>query len=572
MTSSEEDASELGSGKWATILRWSIAVGVVLCLCVLGGGILVRGIVDAEFLERHLNTPLAEATDGRYRVDIETVDWGRLVWSVRLTGLALRPDSTARAEGAGASTFSDRSGTRFRASAREVRLDGLHWWPLIWRRTLTLDAVKVHRPQVRIRETPSLGKSDRDSLSLGLGSSSAVGALQAINVHQVGVQGGLLTVGGKETPPRDSLWGVSLRFDSLSTQVAYPQSLRRFLVAHFVRGGFEGYWRAIPDRPYTLRLGAGQGAKGDSTLSVEALRFAPSVSDTTFMRQHAYRVNRVRAGARRVEVEGIDYRRFVADGAVLASVARVDSLQVEVYRDNHLPERPHDPPPPMPHEVVQDLHQALRIDTVRVRNGDIRYAKRPEEVPETGTISFQDLWASLYNVTNDPDRMTASTPAVVEVWTEVNGAGRLRATLRLPLLASDLTFGMHGRLGPMDATAFNETFVNLGGVRIERGQVDSLWFEASVEQGVASGSLQSVYRTLEIETLDKATGRRGLRNRLKTVLVNGLALRSKNVPGEGALHTGRIRHEHSPDKSFFKFLWLTLRSGIYSLVGVDRLP
>jgi len=168
--------------------------------------------------------------------------------------------------------------------------------------------------------------------------------------------------------------------------------------------------------------------------------------------------------------------------------------------------------------------------------------------------------------------MTPSRPAVAVLRTDVNGAGRLQATFRVPLRARSLSLSFEGRLGPMDATALNETFVHLGGVRIESGQVDSLWFQADVEQGLASGSLRSVYRNLEIETLDKATGERGLKNRLKTLVVSGLALRSSNLPSDEPFHVGQIRHRHEEGNTFFKFLWLSLRSGMYSMVGIDRLP
>lgn len=134
-----------------------------------------------------------------------------------------------------------------------------------------------------------------------------------------------------------------------------------------------------------------------------------------------------------------------------------------------------------------------------------------------------------------------------------------------------MTDTKQGGLGTMDARTLNETFVNLGGVRIESGQVDSLWFDATVERGTATGSVHGIYRNLEVEILNKRTGKRGLGNRLKTI-VTGMALRSSNLPAEGELDTGRIQHTHEADESFFKFLWYALRSGIYSLVGIDRFP
>jgi hypothetical protein len=347
--------------------------------------------------------------------------------------------------------------------------------------------------------------------------------------------------------------------------------VRKNLASTFSGASFDGYRRALSGTPYVLRLGSGRVFRSDSTLTVEDVRLAPTISDTTFMQTHEYRVNRFRTRARKVAVSGFEREVFIQSGALAAATVEIDGLDLDVSRDNHLPLDPDDPPPPMPQDATERLDRDLRIDTVRLRDSRIRYTKRPEEVPRTGSISFENLWATLYDVSTAPKQGPTSTSMVVEARTRVNGAGRLRTTLRIPLHAPDLALSFEGRLGALNARALNETFVPLGGVRIESGQVDSLWFQADVERGVATGTVHGVYQNLEVETLDKATGDRGVGHRLKTV-ATGLALRSSNVPEDGPLDTGRIEHQRATEDSFFKFLWHALRSGIYSLVGIDRLP
>jgi len=120
----------------------------------------------------------------------------------------------------------------------------------------------------------------------------------------------------------------------------------------------------------------------------------------------------------------------------------------------------------------------------------------------------------------------------------------------------------------MAPRAFNDAFSNLAGVRIEDGVVDSLWFSADVDSGWARGKVHGIYRGLEVEMLDTWTGDRGLGDRIRTFVLDDVLLKSKNARSGSSLQSGTIDHEHEKDDMFFKFLWHSLRSGIYSLVDV----
>lgn len=567
------DSSESRS-VWQSWWIRGIAAGLVsLGVAFLGVILAVRLLCDAEYLETHINRALEGTPASAYRVDLGAVRWGVWLGSLRVKRVTMSPDSAA----VDSASPVGKSPLRVRGSAPQVSLEGIHLWPILWGRPVEVRTVGIQRPRVRLWGLEETGRSpggqeaSDDSSSASSPARSGFGP--PVSVGRIEVRDG--TVSAKRAGPRalppDSLWGLSGTLDPDS--LAFPAGLDvEQLLDGRARLAFEGYRRVFADSLYALRLGPGRAETSDSTLRVDAIRFAPTVSDSVFMQRHEVRTNRYHLEVSRVAAQGVDYRRFLENGGLFAEAVRLEAGTLDVYRDNHRPSLPEEPPAPMPYDAVQALDRSLRIDTVRVLDSDIRYAKRKEEVPEAGSISFEDLWATVYNLTNDPRRMGRSSPLVVDARTDVAGTGRLHTTIRLPLLTAGPTLSYEGRLGAMDARAFNETFVNLAGVRIEQGTVDSLWFEAEVSDGVATGSVQGIYRNLEIETLDPTTGDRGLKNRLKTLIVNGLGVRSHSLPGEGPLRTGTIQYEHEEETSFFKFLWKALRSGIYSLVGLDRLP
>lgn len=552
--------------------RRTIVRGLLGGLAGLGGlmlafSLLVRVVVDADALEDPLNTALDSAAPGKYEVEINEVEWGLLAQSLRVNQIALGPDSQA----------TDRQSTpraetaSVRATVPTLRLQDLHWGTLFWHRTLLFDEVLVREPRVQLQNSDEPAEIEDVWSTAGIDSTGGQATVFSLQARQLRVEDGTLSRGPAGSPARDSLWGLSLQFGRLSTEAASGTPLSEMFADRLSEGRVEGYRQRVADAPYALRLGPGRVSLRDSVLQMEDARFVPSVSDEAFQQRHTYRVNRYRVTVKQVSVAGFDAHRFVETGALHAGLVQVDALNLSVYRDNHPPEDPNDPPPPMPQEAIEQLDRSLRIDTLRVRDSQIQYAKRPEGVPATGSIQFEDLWASLYNVTNSPERMTASTPAVVEARTRVNGAGLLSTTISVPLRSDGLNGSFEGRVEAMDPRALNETFVPLGGVRIESGHVDSLWFRADLEAGTATGRVGGVYRNLEIETLDQATGERGIGDRVKTI-ASGLALRSDNQPAGGDLTAGQIQHTRAEEDSYFKFLWHALRSGIYSLVGIDRLP
>lgn len=68
--------------------------------------------------------------------------------------------------------------------------------------------------------------------------------------------------------------------------------------------------------------------------------------------------------------------------------------------------------------------------------------------------------------------------------------------------------------------------------------------------------------------LNKETGKRGLRKRIGSFVLDDFMLKSENTDGDSSLRTGTIDHEHEPDDTFFKFLWHSVRSGLFSLLGL----
>jgi hypothetical protein len=173
---------------------------------------------------------------------------------------------------------------------------------------------------------------------------------------------------------------------------------------------------------------------------------------------------------------------------VRASTATVDGLVLNVRRD-----RRHGSGPAgeasLPHHLVQRLPMPVRVDTVRVRAGAVRYEETAADGVRPGVLVFDRIAATAVNVTNDRRRMTDSTRAVINVRMRIAEAGTVTARLAYDLMAPTLMIAHLGSVGRMPAAAFNAALVDLEGIRVTDGTLDTAWFAVDVLDNMARGTL-----------------------------------------------------------------------------------
>jgi hypothetical protein len=317
-----------------------------------------------------------------------------------------------------------------------------------------------------------------------------------------------------------------------------------------------------------VRIGSSDFRPLRGSLVARELEFLP---DTLLLEQ------RTRAGtpprtrysvtASSLRVHGIRFWPLL-HGRIVADSVAVDGFRADVYLDRRMAHAPRVKPATLPHVSFQRIGRPIRIDIIRVTNSGISYSETATDGSRPGTMRFTDLWATFYNVTNDSTRMTPSTPCTIDVRTRVAGAGRLDVTFGYYLLSTRLNMTYRGAVARMRAEPLNDLLVNLEGMRITDGVIDSTWFDIKVQEDVARGNVQVLYRDLDIEMLDKVSLDRGLGARLQTFIADKTVLNHANPPDDQTpAKVVPILRERTPETRLFKFLWGTLHEGILSTLG-----
>jgi hypothetical protein len=317
---------------------------------------------------------------------------------------------------------------------------------------------------------------------------------------------------------------------------------------------------------YEFRSASLLYSAADSTLALDSCTLASQLTDTQFFERSRFRQTRFRAGVPRMRITGMDLPASFAGRLHRMAGIVLENVTTDILVNMDKPYDKKSTPPKMPHEILAALRDTVRVDSVRVHNGSLRYSERVGAHAQPGVISFDSISVAVRDVANHGSPLDTM---------RIEGDGRfmhggiMRVAMALPL--NDTTFSMRysGSLESTDARVLNAFLEPCEFSSITDGRIQSATYRVTVANGRASGSLSARYRDLRISILDKKTGSaHGLLNRIKSLYGRLFIIRGANPDDKrGALYIGRVRYTRKADDYFLQFLWFALRGSVADVVG-----
>lgn len=590
-------------------------------------------IVDAEFVEARADDALGRGSEA-LTLDVGSVELSPLGRSLRATDVLLharepsagpvegdpsaRPaDSegggTPRGEpGAGAHVSADRRIERTRLRVDSVLVKDLRWTRLVLRRELRAEAIRLIRPrlQLALGKAPGGGRgtvSGSGSVPTGSGSgrppaaASESGTLPAgpetsgghhpgaapfpaavvtrfpgLRVGALEVRDGTVVLLGPEGEERRRdaflFQGIDGALRDVRMDSTAARDSSRLAFGRPGRFSLERFRRETADGLNRLEVGPVAVDPGRGLLTARALRLGPPMDDDAFLRRLRYRRERIRLSLDRLEARGVDVPAFLRRGDLAARGVELEGFDVDVFSHKGLPKEP-DPPDPPDAGHLPELDRLLRADTVRLA-GRASYAEAPGSGAPIGRVSFEEIRATGYGVTNRgavgvtdgpyPAREPEGGPVVVEARARVYGATPVHVTFRLRPGPGKFRLSYRGGSGAVDLPTFDALLVPLEGVKL-RGRVDTVAFRVEAAGDTATGTVRATYRDLSLDFVDRESGEGTFLGPIKRLFVN---LNTNNYPGRDGdpVQTGAVTHRVEPDDELLEIVWEALRSGLMSLV------
>ena len=211
---------------------------------------------------------------------------------------------------------------------------------------------------------------------------------------------------------------------------------------------------------------------------------------------------------------------------------------------------------PLYSKTLRDLPIDLSIQKTNIAESRISLEHLIENGVEHGKIFFADINASIEKLANTypPGEKT-----------EVNAKSLFMGESPVHL---KWTFDIHSKsdifLIAGSVQNFNPSTIDSflrSGLKIEaNGHIDQIYFTATGNNATAKGDMVMKYRDFKFTVLQKD---REETNKFLTAIGNLFVNNGSKADEEGFRH-GRIEVDRNTNKSFFNYLWISVRSGMVS--------
>lgn len=315
------------------------------------------------------------------------------------------------------------------------------------------------------------------------------------------------------------------------------------------------------DARYELRINQVTASGPDATIEVDSLSWRPTLEDSLFFASPQSQQSRYRLSLPRIAVSGIDAGGIATGERLIASAIVLESPELDILLNRDVESTPDTSVRRGPQEGLAALEQELRIDSVRVRSGTLRYAEKIDWYSDAGVLTFDRVEARALKIMSRPD--SADTMLLSAAAMFMN-AGEMAAELAVPLQSAGYTLHANGSIGAMDLTQLNGYLEAAELKRVKAGDLYSASFDFNAHSGTASGTFHAVYDNLDVQHLE---GRNVVRE-LAIYMFHKFKLRKHNVADHGKEpEVGVVAYSRKPTDRFIRFIWLSIRSGLGDLLG-----
>ncbi|MCC3160600.1 hypothetical protein LJ737_25405 [Hymenobacter sp. 15J16-1T3B] len=475
---------------------------------------------------------------------------------------------------------------RFNSARGRLRLDSLRVLPVadgqlprgatrvaLWLPRLTLSGLRPRQLARRVLQADSL-LVPGPRLTLGVPAQAPpplhvalAPYLRRVQLRHLRISRAQLRLTQLELAPHladVNLTGTDIRVDS-----AGFRDRQRVLYARNWRGS-SGPGRVTVDAPY-YHISWGELRLDTRARSLQLARglIRPTMSQDALSRSKGRQATHLTLQIPQLRVSGLDYWGLLHQ-AVRAQTVTAPGLRLGIIGNAHYPLG--NKLAVVTPENVRKLPFRLDVRTLRVQDLAIRFKFTGELARRPGYFAITRLTGTATNLTNDPQRMSAAHPAVIQATAYLQDRGRFSATAWVPLLDPQGRHRLVGHFGPAPFAMLNSITVPTRSARFERGQVQDIRVQLQVDQQGVSGRMWARYSDLKVDLLSTSGGGRDkqkLSTKILSKAANVLVIRDDNPRRKGAeLKDALVRSDRDRRYSVFTIWMQGVVSGLLHSIGV----
>jgi len=493
---------------------------------------LLTKVVVEPWIGRKIQTALNEKS-GDYLIKIEKVHVSILRSGIELKNITLQ----SKPENGGQSDLT--------GEIESVKFKGIHLIKAIFRKDIDISEVDVFNSRIigKFAFPEKNGPASVSPVNLRIGSlffdKLVVDVKSTTTAQTYSLKDGIIKIYDINFEKQDTLSpGIfgQIDFDVLEFKTVTPDSLYTFTVVEI------------------------NYSATSNTLTADSFAIQPNYTEYGFTARNQFETDRFEGRFSQISFYGFSAEDFIKSGNLTSSFIEIGELELNAFRDKRKEFRHNEKPTFQ--DVIYNYPGTLNIDSVGILRGNIVYSEHAEKAIEKGSVSFHEIDATIYKITNDTIYKTEKAYLELKANALLMGKGKLTVLLKARIFDKQNTFALNGTLSGMEASELNPILEKNAFITITSGKINGLNFSFSANNTRATGNLKLLYEGLDFAVVNKRTGETtAIVARVKSMIANIIVMESNPMPGE-EVRPGIIEYERDPEKFLFNYVVRALMSGI----------
>jgi hypothetical protein len=317
-----------------------------------------------------------------------------------------------------------------------------------------------------------------------------------------------------------------------------------------------------PDSMYSFSASKITFSAISNILAIDRFSIQPNYPNYNFTSRYKFQKVRLAAVFNSIYFYDFYAADYFRSRSLISSYVEIGKMDMKVFRDKR--KEFHHVNKPAFQEMIYNYPGIIRIDSIGLKNSNITYTVHAEEANEAGSISFNKINASIYQITNDTVYKTETAFLELKSDAMLMGKGKLTILLKGRIFDSHNTFSLTGTLTDMDANELNPILEKNAFVYATSGKIDVMNFSFIANNTKATGKMIMLYHGLDITVKNKRTDdTTAIKERLISFIANRRVMDSNPIPGED-VREGKIDYVRDPERFLFHYCFRSILSGITS--------
>lgn len=443
-------------------------------------------------------------------------------------------------------------------SISRLKFKGIHLIPLLFSKELTInkliidDPLYQHFTNGKIESSKAPKKPVRlDSIHIRELNGFQLNAIKVINlkVQFIDIVQNKITF--QNTPLNFEVAGIKL--DKITENYFKLSPLKEVFEITRIKVEF-------PNMKYRLSIAALKYHFEEDHLQISNLLYKPMINKKTLANSYTYNKEVYDLSIKDLKIFNLDMDKVIENKGFFMDSVQITKLYIDIYKDKR---KPFDlnKRPKLPHQKLKQMKTPLLIHKISINESQMVYEEKLENKDILLKATMNDIKVNIFNISSI--KKYREVPLKVDISAKFMGKATLHVDMLLPLADDQNTFFFSGYLGPSKMTYYDSAIIPALGLKILRGQIESLSFQASANNYSSKGTMRFAYHDLEAEVFkQKNTGK----NNFLSWSVNSLIHKS-NPGSNGELREAILNFERDIYKGFGNFLWKTLQSGLVNSIA-----